>query len=66
MDFNFNFKLTILFTSPIRSTLQSSLLVKRNLATITKINEAVKTRRQLAYDQFIKLTPKSGNHASMR
>ena len=30
-------KLTILLTSPIRSTLQSGLLVKRNFATITKI-----------------------------
>ena len=34
------------------TSLESSLLVKRNLATITKINVAVKTSRQFAYDQF--------------
>ena len=50
-----------------RSTsLESSLLVKRNLATITKINVAVKTSRQFAFDQVIKLTPKNGYRASMR
>ena len=37
-------KLTILLISPMRSTLQTGLLVKRNLATITKINEAVKSK----------------------
>ena len=35
---------SILLTSPIRSTLQSGLPVKSNLATITKINEAVKSK----------------------
>ena len=37
-------KLPILLTSPILSTQQSGLLVKRNLGTITKINDAVKSK----------------------
>ena len=46
--------LTILLTLPIRSTLQSGLLVKRNLATIKKNQSGgvKRTRRQFAYGQF--------------
>ena len=48
------------------TSLESSLLVKRNLTTITKINVAVKTSTQFAFYQVIKLTPKNGYRASMR